>query len=73
MTTSIKISDVIVVHSYRQDLGEIGPLAESIKQFGLLSPILITPDNCLIAGRRRLEACKLLEWETISVQVFEGV
>jgi ParB family chromosome partitioning protein len=52
-------------------LGDIPALAASIRKFGLLRPVLITPDNRLIAGRRRLEACKLLGWKTIPVNVVE--
>jgi ParB family chromosome partitioning protein len=65
-----RIADIIP-HCYRHDLGDIGALAESIRRFGLLDPILITKDNRLMAGGRRLEACKLLGWETIPVNVFE--
>ena len=69
MTESRRISDIIIDHCCRQDLGDIQGLAESIRQFGLLRPVLITADGRLIAGRRRLEACKLLGWETIPVSV----
>jgi hypothetical protein len=44
-------------------------LAESIRQLGLLQPISITHTHRLIAGLHRLEACKLLGWKTIPVQV----
>jgi ParB family chromosome partitioning protein len=69
MTETRRITDIIVAHCYRRDLGDIPGLAASIREFRLLRPVLITPDNRLIAGRRRLEACKLLGWETIPVNV----
>jgi ParB family chromosome partitioning protein len=72
MTETRRITDIIIDHCYRHDLGDIQELAESIREFGLLRPILITPDNRLIAGRRRLEACKVLGWETIPVNVLGG-
>lgn len=69
MTETRRITDIIIDPCFRHDLGDIQGLAESIRQFGLLRPLLITPDDRLIAGRRRLEACKLLEWETVEVNV----
>ena len=56
----MKIDDVVIGDRFRQDLGNVNELAQSIADVGLLHPIVITPDNVLIAGRRRLEACKLL-------------
>ena len=72
MAETRRIKDIIIDHRYRQDLGDIPALAASIREWGLLRPVLITPDNRLIAGRRRLEACKLLGWETIPVNVVGG-
>ena len=67
MTETRRIKDIIIDHCYRKDLGDLQGLAGSIREFGLLRPVLITADGRLIAGRRRLEACKLLGWETIPV------
>jgi ParB family transcriptional regulator, chromosome partitioning protein len=72
MTLTRKISEIVVAQQYRHDLGDIPALADSIQRFGLLRPVLITQDGRLIAGRRRLEACKLLRWETIPVQIVGG-
>jgi ParB family chromosome partitioning protein len=69
VTETRRITDINIDHCYRHDLGDIQELAESIRGFGLLRPVLITRDDRLIAGRRRLEACKLLGWETIPVNV----
>ena len=69
MAETRKIKDIIIHHCYRQDLGDIPALAASIREFGLLRSVLITCDGHLIAGRRRLEACKLLGWRTIPVNV----
>lgn len=63
-----RIDDIIVRNHIRQDLGDIQGLAESIRKYGLLHAIVITPDNVLVAGLRRLKACELLEWETIPVK-----
>jgi ParB-like chromosome segregation protein Spo0J len=54
---------------FRRDLGDIPGLARSIRRLGLLHPLIITPDYLLAAGRRRLEAVKLLQWETVPAYV----
>src|SRR6478672_12103752 len=41
---------------FRQELGDLEPLVESIKKHGLLHPIVLSEDNQLICGRRRLAA-----------------
>ena len=50
-------------------MGDISALACSIREIGLLHPIVIDDKNQLIAGQRRLEACKLLGWERVPVHV----
>lgn len=43
----------------------VGPVAESIKQFGFKVPIVIDKDNVIIAGHTRLKAAKKLGLETV--------
>ena len=40
-------------------------LIGSIELVGVIHSILVTPDLLLICGRRRLEACRALDWKTI--------
>jgi len=42
---------------YRKDLGALHSLAESIARIGQIQPIVITRDQELVAGGRRLAAC----------------
>jgi ParB/RepB/Spo0J family partition protein len=53
----------------RRELTNIDELAESIHRIGLINPIVITPDGLLIAGERRLTACKQIGWTSIPVQL----
>jgi ParB family chromosome partitioning protein len=46
-------------------------LADSIETVGLLHPIVVTPEGRLIAGQRRLEACRLLGWQEIPITVID--
>jgi ParB family chromosome partitioning protein len=52
-------------------MGDIEALAESLKRYGQISPIVITKKNILIAGERRLAAAKLLGWRTVNALVSE--
>lgn len=58
----IKISAITIDRSTRQRraLENIDDLAESIQRNGLFHPVILSSDNTLIAGERRLEAHKLL-------------
>jgi ParB-like chromosome segregation protein Spo0J len=63
----LTISNIIVGERRREDMGDIQGLAESILKFGLLHPVVVDDQDRLVAGCRRLEACKMLEWEEIPV------
>jgi len=65
MLQSIPIDSINVKDRIRKDLGNIPSLAENIRELGLLSPILVNEHYQLLAGERRLAACKSLGWEEI--------
>jgi ParB family chromosome partitioning protein len=68
--TTMKIADIRIGRRYRKDPGDIEALAKSIQELGLLQPIVVNASNSeLIAGMRRLEACKLLGWEEVPVRL----
>jgi ParB family chromosome partitioning protein len=52
-------------------MGNIAALAESMKLYGQLSPIVLNRHNRLIAGGRRLEAARYLGWRTINAVVMD--
>ncbi|MBS3099292.1 ParB N-terminal domain-containing protein [Candidatus Pacearchaeota archaeon] len=56
----INIYEIRIRDRIRKELRDIDDLAESIKEIGLIQPIILTKDNELIAGHRRLLACKKL-------------
>jgi N6-adenosine-specific RNA methylase IME4/ParB-like chromosome segregation protein Spo0J len=69
MTDTLPIDGIRVGVRYRQDLGDLRTLAASIAEVGLLHPVVVTPEGRLIAGQRRLEACRLLGWAEVPVTV----
>jgi N6-adenosine-specific RNA methylase IME4 len=67
--TTRTIADIRIGKRHRRDLGDVNELAASINAVGLLHPIVIEPNNTLIAGERRLQACKQLGWTEIPITV----
>jgi ParB-like nuclease domain len=68
---TVPIEQVVVGSRIRRDLGNIDELARTIAEDGLLHAIVVRPDGLLIAGQRRLAACKKLGWENIPVRVVD--
>lgn len=60
----IRITSIRVPEG-RRALRHVAELAESIKEVGLLNPIVVTEECVLVAGAHRLEACKSLGWTKI--------
>lgn len=54
---SIPLTSIVVASDrQRQDLSGIEELASSIRDIGLINPIVITPDHVIVAGERRFRA-----------------
>ena len=62
-------------HPVRSNIINIDELAKSIKKFGLLQPIVVRTSSLynfeVIAGNRRLNACKKIGWRKITCHVVE--
>ena len=67
------VDDIIVGVRRRVELGDIEALAKSIDSMCLINAIVITNDNLLVVGARRLAAVKLLGWDEIPVCVWYGL
>ena len=63
----VSIDSIIVNDRIRKDYGNIQELADDIRENGLINPPVVNRDNVLLAGERRLRACKMLGWPTIEV------
>lgn len=66
---NLAVDSVRVEGRYRREVGDVSGLAASIEAIGLLHPIVVTPDWKLVAGQRRLEACRALGWKRIPATV----
>lgn len=65
------IETVKLGERHRHDMGDIDGLARSISEVGLLHPIVVNADGTLVAGERRLNACKQLGWTEIPCTVVD--
>jgi ParB family chromosome partitioning protein len=67
----VPLDDIIVKKRIRKDMGDIIALADSMKRYGQMNPIVLNSRNRLIAGGRRLEAARYLGWRTINAVVID--
>lgn len=73
--STVILDSIIIDRDTRQrrELRNVSDLAESIRQVGLINPPVVTRDMILVAGERRLEACRSLGWTSIPVQFAEDL
>lgn len=67
----IDIDRTVVSDRIRKDFGDIQELADDIKENGLINPPVVNKEYVLLAGERRLRACKLLGWQQIEVRMMD--
>ena len=67
----MKISEIIIKPRFRKDLGDLSELKKSIKEIGLLHPIVVNEYQELVAGRRRLQAYRELGRKDIPTTVID--
>jgi ParB family chromosome partitioning protein len=65
------IASIQIGNRFRHDMGDIARLAASIKEHGLLYPVVITPSHDLVAGQRRLLAVGQLGWSDVPATVLD--
>ena len=67
----IPIKKIIVRDRIRKDFGDINELAMDIQDNGLINPVVVNKEYVLLAGERRLRACKQLGIEQIEVRMMD--
>lgn len=67
----IDIEKVAVKNRIRKDFGDIQELADDIRQNGLINPPVVNKEYELLAGERRLRACKSLGWKQIEIRMMD--
>jgi 16S rRNA G966 N2-methylase RsmD len=71
----VKINDVFpyLRNAKKHDKTQIANVAESIKQFGMVQPIVVDKDNNVIIGHCRLLACKQLKMKEVPIVKLEDL
>lgn len=67
----VDIEKIIIKDRIRKDFGDIQELADDIKQNGLINPPVVNKNYELLAGERRLRACKSLGWSQIEIRMMD--
>lgn len=67
----VRIEDIKIKKRIRKENKSIDSLADSMRVYGLLNPIVLDTDYMLIAGFRRLQAAKELGWTTIPATIID--
>lgn len=67
----LRISEIKLRSRIRMDPGDLSDLMHSMRKHGLIHPVLVDTDHCLVAGYRRLCAARKLGWESIDVRVVD--
>lgn len=70
---TLPIDAIRVGERRREDYGNIFELADSIKKYGLLHPIVVDQDNNLVAGHRRLQACTIAGMRSVPIRRLESL
>ena len=66
------VASIVIRERLRRDMGDLSGLAASIALDGLLHPIIVSQRLVLLAGERRLRACRdVLGWREIPVTIVE--
>ena len=69
----LSIEDIKIKKRIRKDLGDLTSLIDSLRSHGLMNPVVITKNNELIAGHRRIASAKVLGWKSIEVMVLDKI
>jgi ParB-like chromosome segregation protein Spo0J len=69
----VDIHTIRIVDRHRRDVGDLQALADSIIDVGLINPVTLTRDLRLVAGQRRMEACRLIGMDTVPVRFVDNL
>lgn len=69
----VSIDWIRVAGRHRKQLRDLDTLAQSIKDVGLMNAVTVTPDGRLVAGQRRLAACRQLGWQKIAARIVDNL
>ncbi len=69
----VNIAEIKIKKRVRDSMGDLEPLMDSLRLYGLLNPITLNSKYELIAGERRLEAAKAIGWTSINAIIVDNI
>lgn len=67
----LQLCEIKIKKRIRKELGDLEPLMKSMREYGLMNPVVVNSRLELIAGHRRLESARKLGWENIEATMME--
>jgi ParB family transcriptional regulator, chromosome partitioning protein len=67
----LQLCDIKIKKRIRKELGELEPLMKSMREHGLMNPVVVNRRHELIAGHRRLESARRLGWGNIEATMMD--
>lgn len=71
MLIDVPLDQITVGERIRKGVGHLGSLQTSVQRIGLLHPLVLNSRRELIAGFRRLQVVKNLEWKTVPCLILD--
>lgn len=71
MFVDVALDDLVIVGENRERI-DVADLVQSMRAVGQITPILITPQDELVAGHRRVKAARELGWTHLRAQVVDS-
>ncbi len=65
----VRLDTIIIGRRIREDAGDLADLVDSIRRHGLMNPVTVTEKLELVAGYRRMAACRILGMDEIECRV----
>lgn len=69
----VRLDEIIIEDRFREDLGDIDELIDSIREKGIIQPVTVDSQMRLLAGGRRCHAAKILALPTVPVIIRDFV
>lgn len=67
----VAIGSIRIRQRIREDIGDLETLKNSLREYGLINPILLDDQYNLVAGERRLRAAHDLGWTDIDARILD--
>ena len=68
----LDINKIIINKRVRKNSGDLSQLADSMKKYGQIHPVIVNKKMELISGYRRIQCARQLNWKTVFAIVVDA-